>query len=314
MALNFFSRIELEGELVEDEFRPFSTPSGYSVNMAPGSGLTAAYSRASADSTPVSTPAPAPTQVQYVPMICCVNASCGLLWCDASLLCTMRKMVYLSYHNIQLCECRLRVRSLQKSKKSTTSFTSTKQREQVRYTNVIIFIEVLLAEALLAFNHVIVLHNSSLTYYNLGAVSVPPMSPPVQPVVYSPVAGPPPHFHPAGSNSDASTTHSTQATQAAAQQSAVVTKPSAQAAVPAPVHAAALEEILPPPAPVAPVTTAGKQNDCDEPTDGNDGTEYSPPPFAPGHTPPVSPPAPVPAPSAPVDPMEAMLARLAALK
>jgi len=45
----FSALTELEGELVVDESQPFSTPSGYSVNMAPGSGLTNAYNRTAAN-------------------------------------------------------------------------------------------------------------------------------------------------------------------------------------------------------------------------------------------------------------------------
>eukprot|EP01032_Pedospumella_encystans_P014244 gene14244-16374_t len=230
--------VELEGELVDDEFQPFSTPSGYSINMAPGSGLTAAYSQAPARPSPPATQA-------------------------ARALSPEEQEEYDQFH-----------------------------KHQAKGT---------------------------------GAVSVPPSSPAVQPV-YSPVAGPPPRFDSKGASSFSAATDPVQgAHPAQAPPAAVVTKPSAQsfaqATAPPPATAATVAatgsalDTLPPPAPIAPVQTAhasAQKKDNDDSSD-HEG-EYSPPPFAPGHTPPPTPPPAVVAPTAPVDPMEAMLARLAALK
>lgn len=137
---------------------------------------------------------------------------------------------------------------------------------------------------------------------NAGAVSATPTSPVVQPV-YSPVPGPPPRFNSTSSPSTFSTATAPIPSSESHQQAAVVTKPSAQsfAQAIAPQSETAgntLDTALPPPAPVAPVAPSSlttKKDDSD-----NEGGEYSPPPFAPGHTPPISP---TPS-SAPVDPID----------
>ena len=236
---------------------------------------------------------------------------------------------------------RLHVHCLRKNRRNTINSTNTKLREQV-------IISCVCLSAVLTLWHV--RWSFSLDGFNnfqlaakpefflflkcihscfSGAVSVPPSSPAVQPV-YSPVAGPPPRFDSTGTSSFSAATGPVQGAQPApAQPAAVVTKPSAQsfaqATAPPPATAATTAaatgsalNALPPPAPVAPVAPVQTAQASAQKKDNDDSSdhegEYSPPPFAPGHTPPPTPPPAVVAPTAPVDPMEAMLARLAALK
>jgi len=113
---SFFSFIytELEGELVDDEFQPFSTPSGYSINMAPGSGLTAAYSQASAG------PPPPATQVCY-----CSRLNFPMFPKTIFLL------LFFNPHSAKFVVNRLPVRCRRRNKKNVINSTNTKQKEQV---------------------------------------------------------------------------------------------------------------------------------------------------------------------------------------